>query len=88
MNFKDVLTWIIIIYVVYYLIVIVSDILLKKRVSETTGVDDYSVFKPIDNPHIEDPGDYISRAGTGGHYSEEFESDGGGSVAEKKNNKD
>jgi hypothetical protein len=85
MNFKDVLTWTIIIYVLYYLIVTGSDLLLKKRVGETTGVDDYSVFKPKDNPHFENPSDYLptgSAAKT--ENSEEIEGNGGGSLTEKK----
>jgi hypothetical protein len=85
MIFKDVLTWTIIIYVIYYSIVIGSDLLLKKRVSETTGIDDYSVFKPNDNPHFENPNDYLlPDAVSMNTNSEEVESDGSGTLAEKK----
>jgi len=85
MNFKDVFTWTIIIYVLYYLIVTGSDLLLKKRVSETTGVDDYSVFKPKDNPHFENPNDYLpTRAVAENENSEDVESNGSGSLTEKK----
>jgi len=85
MNFKDVFTWTIIIYVLYYLIVIGSDLLLKKRISETTGVDDYSVFKPKDNPRFENPSDYIPPGSVvKSANSEEVESNGGGSLTEKK----
>jgi hypothetical protein len=89
MRFLDALFWIIVIYIIYYGIVILYDAVMKRSVKDITGVQEFTVVRPDDTPtQVRDESKFIPTpvsvvSDTGKTLADE-ESDGSGSIAEKK----
>jgi hypothetical protein len=50
MSFINALVWITVIYTVYYVVIILFDAFSKREVKEVTGVQEFTVERPVDEP--------------------------------------